>query len=353
MSKIISSRQQIQGSINNYLKLNVKTLIILILILIGIYMLAPHLIGVQEAVKLFKHENKYYLLLAFLSEIVSYVGAATLLGIILSRLGYKIRFFDRFRLSSISAFAIHFFPIGSFGEPAVNFYFLKKYHVTAGSILIMLVLRGIMTYAAFFSLLFIGLVLVPTAPHLPYSPKLVASIVALLLLYGVIYMIFLYRHKPRFLQRWRFYMNFVNSILRIIHIKTLAPNTIDEIFEDIYKGIGLFGQKKRVSIWAFLSGLLYWLGDIACLFFVFLSFGHLLHGGLLLFGYGVSTLAGIISFIPGGLGVTDGALGLVFRGLGAPFNIVLMSVLVYRFLSFWIWIPIGFISYLSMKHENS
>ncbi len=103
---------------------------------------------------------------------------------------------------------------------------------------------------------------------------------------------------------------------------------------------------------AVIAGLVYWLGDIFCLFFVFLSFGYVAHFGGLLLGYSVSSLAGMASFIPGGLGVTEGTLALILTGLGTPSTIALMSILVFRFFSFWIWIPVGLYSFFSLKKEN-
>lgn len=334
-------------------KFNLKSLLILLLFVIGIYLLIPKLVGVQETLKLVFKVNRYYLLLAIVSEVFSYLCAAWALGIILSKLGYKIRFFDRFRLGSIAAFAIHFFPIGSFGEGAVNFYFLRQRGVAAGSILLTLVLRIIVTYSAFLSLFLIGLVLVPTAPHLPFSPKVVSGVLFLVIVWGISYMIYLYKRKEKFRAVWKKYLNFANRFLRILRRKTISDKKIDEIFEDIYEGIGIFGQKKRTSAKAILAGILYWLGDIICFYFVFLSFGYHIHFGVLLFGYGVGTLAGLISFIPGGLGVTEGSLGLVYSGLGVPFAIAFTTILVFRFFSFWIWVPVGLVSYLTLRRESN
>jgi len=333
----------------NQIKINFKALIILALFIIALYFLIPKLIDAEEAAKLVLKINKYYLFLAIASEILSYIGAASLMGVILARLGYRIYFWDRFRLSSIAAFAIHFFPVGSFGEGAVEFYFLKRRRVVGGSILLMFVLRMIISYSAFLGLFLLSLILVPTYPHLPFSPKIVSFGLMILIIWGIFYMIHLYRHKEKFHLVWLKYLNFLNRLLTKLRLKTLSSEKIEELFQDIYKGIGLFGTKKRTSVFALLFALLYWLGDIFCFYFVFLSFGYKIGFGILLFGYGVATLAGLISFIPGGLGVTEGSMALVYNSLGVPLSLALMSILVFRFFSFWIWIPFGLYSFLSLK----
>lgn len=330
---------------------NFFRLFILLLFVIGVYFFIPKLIGIEEALNLITKVNKFYLFLALSSEIASYCGAAWLLGIILSRLGYQISFLDRFRIGSIAAFAIHFFPVASFGEGAVNYYFLKKKGINPGSVLLLLILRIMITYTAFLGLFFIGLILVPTHPHLPFFLKLVSGLIFLSILWGFFYIFYLYKNKEKFKKVWERFFNFANSFSNLLRGKPLKGEKAREIFEDIYQGLGLFGRKKRTSFFALLAGLLYWLGDIICFFFIFLSFGYFIHFGVLVFGYGVATLAGLISFIPGGLGVTEGSLALVYSGLGVPLSLALMSILVFRFFSFWIWIPIGLVSYLTFKRE--
>ena len=345
-------QEQVNGLFNQKIKVNFKSIIIILLIAIGIYFLIPRLIGLQEAAKLMLHINKYYLVLALIFEIISYMGAAWLLGIILSRLKYKISFWDRFRISSIAAFAIHFFPVGTFGQGAVDYYFLRKKNVEAGSILIMFVLRIIMTYIAFLIIFLIGLVLVPTASHLAFSPKLISLVLFALLLGGALYMIYLYRHKERFRVVWRRILRFGDFFASKIRHSKISQEKEAEIFEDIYGGIGLFGHKKRATVFAVIAGLVYWLGDITCFYFVFLSFGYKILWSVLIFGYGVSSLAGLVSFIPGGLGVTEASMGLMYSGLGVPSNLAIMSILVFRFFSFWIWIPFGLYSYISLTRNQ-
>lgn len=334
------------------IKLNLKSLIILVLFAVGIYLLIPKLIDAQQAVKLLLHVNKSYILIAILFEILSYIGAAWLLGIILSRLGYKVRFWDRFRIGSIAAFAIHFFPVGSLGEGAVDFFFLRKKKVEAGSILLMLVLRILITYTAFLLIFLVGLALVPTAPHLPFSPKIISLILLVFIIFGSFYLYYLYKNKEKFRKTWNRFLRFFDSFVSKIRGKEVSSAKESELFDDIYQGIGLFGGKKRFALLAILTGIVYWMGDILCFYFVFLSLGYQIHFGVLIFGYGVASLAGMISFIPGGLGVVEGSLGLIYSGLSVPSALAVAAILVFRFFSFWVWIPFGLYSYISLSKEK-
>lgn len=339
---------------NNFLELkfNLKTLIIVLLLGFGLYFLIPRLIGLPEAIKLILDAKKYYILIAIGFEIISYMGAAWLLGIILSRLGYKISFFNRFKISSIAAFAMHFFPVSSFGEGAVDYYFLRKQKVEAGSILLMLVLRIIITYVAFFTIFLIGLALVPTAPYIKFSPKIISLFLFLVVVTSVSYIVYLYRNKEKFRRSWHKFFRVFKPFISRIKGKEVGEVQEAEIFEDIYQGIGLFGKKKRFMVLSVIAAMIFWLGDITCFYFVFQAFNYNIHWGILIFGYCSATLLGMISFIPGGLGVVETSMGLIYTGLGVPGSLAVIAVLVFRFFSFWVWIPFGLYSYISLSKKK-
>ncbi len=343
---------EIGNSQKNNLKISFKSVFIFIIFAVGVYFLIPKILAEKDVVDMVLKVKKPYLFLALLSELISYIAAATLLGVILSRLGYSIKFIDRFRLGSIAAFAIHFFPVSGLGESAVDFYFLRKRNVSAGSILLMFILRTIITYAAFLLLLVISLILVPTFPDLAVSPRLISLILFIVVFGGIVYLTIIYKNKERFFNLIVRITHIVNKFLRILKKSPVTKDQIKEVYDDVYKGIGLFSHRKRDSLIAISGGLIYWLGDMCCLFFVFLSLGRHIGFPVLIFGYCIATLIGLISLIPGGLGVTEGSMSLMFSGLGLPLSVSVAAVLIFRLFSFWIWIPIGLISYTTLKNDN-
>lgn len=333
--------------------LNPRTIIIILVVFIGMVLLAPRIAGLEEALVLLTKVRKPFILLALLFEFVSYCGAAALLGVILSRLNFKVRFWDRFRIGSIAAFSIHFLPIGTVGEGALDYYFLRRKKVSSGAILLTLVLRVIVTYGAFLLVLLSGLLWVPAAGAGTLAPKVAFLTIFILILAGVIYMILLYRNKEGFKKFWLRFYRATRYLSKKISKKDVSRKRFLGIFEEIYAGMGLFGTKKRFSFLALLFGLVYWLGDIFCFYFVFMSFGYQINFGVLVLGYSIATLAGIISFIPGGFGVTEGSMGLVFASFGIPLAVSVTSIIIFRLFSFWIWIPIGLYSYVSLSRESS
>ena len=143
----------------------------------------------------------------------------------------------------------------------------------------------------------------------------------------------------------------INRFMLLIKRRPITEEKIDEIYDDIARGIHLFAHKKRAFAKAVSMGLIYWLGDLTCLYLVILSFGYKPHFFVIMFAYCISVLLSQLSLIPGGLGVSEGSLSLIFKSVSIPFSLSIASVLVFRFFSFWIWIPIGLISYFTLKRK--
>ena len=84
-----------------------------------------------------------------------------------------------------------------------------------------------------------------------------------------------------------------------------------------------------------------WLLDCGCLALSFLAVGAPVPWKGLLLAYGAGQLAANLPITPGGLGVVEGSLtiALVAYGGAAPSTVV--AVLLYRVLSFWLALPVG------------
>ncbi len=95
-----------------------------------------------------------------------------------------------------------------------------------------------------------------------------------------------------------------------------------------------------------VAALLNWLADIGVLAASIVAVGAVVPWRGLLFAYGVGTAAGSIGVIPGGLGVVEAALALSLMGAGVRHPLALAAVLVYRLISFWMVISVGWLTYL-------
>jgi uncharacterized membrane protein YbhN (UPF0104 family) len=83
--------------------------------------------------------------------------------------------------------------------------------------------------------------------------------------------------------------------------------------------------------------------DALTLYFLFVAAGYAIGLDVLLAGYGLPLLLGRLSFfLPGGVGVIEATMTVLYHGLGAPTTVVVVVILAYRALSFWIPTFLGF-----------
>jgi glycosyltransferase 2 family protein len=104
--------------------------------------------------------------------------------------------------------------------------------------------------------------------------------------------------------------------------------------------------------WLFpLAGAIINVGfDMMAMFFLFIAAGHPITLGTLSAGYGLPLVLGKLAFMfPGGIGVIEGSMVVLFNSLNVPNAVSVVAVMGYRLLSFWLPTIFGFIAaaYLS------
>jgi uncharacterized protein (TIRG00374 family) len=96
--------------------------------------------------------------------------------------------------------------------------------------------------------------------------------------------------------------------------------------------------------------------DMLTLYFLFVAAGENVSPGVLLAGYGLPLLLGKVAFvIPGGVGVVESSMAVLYNVLGVPQATTVVVVLGYRLISFWIPSLAGFpiAAYLQRSHSRS
>jgi len=317
-----------------------------------IYYLATRWVGIDTIADTLNKADLLYLFLALVAELIAYLGTALLIKSIFNAVkNVKLSLSTFYKLATITVVAIHSLPVSVFGEAAFNYYFLRKKKVPTGSILSMLVTRLIFAYTAFFVILGVALISMPALQDVSLSGKIASLVVFVALIVGIIFARNLYLN----FQRFRRVVGKLVDLLDRAKKTFLKRDRIDDdqkesVIKDIHHGLspldspGLFTKQTAIAA-------IYWLADMLTLFLVLYSLGFMVNPIKMIIAYGVATTLGAISFIPGGLGVIEGGLGIMLVNVGVPVDVTVMGVIIYRLISFWLMIPIGFFSALSLNKE--
>jgi uncharacterized protein (TIRG00374 family) len=112
--------------------------------------------------------------------------------------------------------------------------------------------------------------------------------------------------------------------------------TVDRLF-DAFHVLKTRGWKIPVA--AAAMGVVF---DMGAMYWLFVAAGHQLTPGKVLSGYALPLLLGKVAVIPGGIGVVEGTMILLYDGFGVPAATALLVVLGYRVIAFWMPNLLGF-----------
>jgi uncharacterized membrane protein YbhN (UPF0104 family) len=99
--------------------------------------------------------------------------------------------------------------------------------------------------------------------------------------------------------------------------------------------------RRRLLAGAFAAATLSWIADCACLVASIMAVSGRVPWQGLLAVYALIQVSQAIPFTPGGLGVVEGTASLLLIAYGMPAATALAAVLLYRIITFWAPLPIG------------
>jgi uncharacterized protein (TIRG00374 family) len=109
--------------------------------------------------------------------------------------------------------------------------------------------------------------------------------------------------------------------------------------------LGAVSPSRAMWIRAFVMGISNWLADLSCLVLSFFAVGVGVPWRGLLLAYAAGQLASTLPITPGGLGAAEGALTVALVNFGGGTNAMVATVLLYRMMSFWMMLPIGWFAW--------
>jgi uncharacterized protein (TIRG00374 family) len=124
---------------------------------------------------------------------------------------------------------------------------------------------------------------------------------------------------------------------------------ITTVRRTVIKGTSEAVELLRSRNWQILLGSFgYWAFDNAVLWATFNAFGYSPPLSILLMGYLIGQLGGLLP-IPGGIGGIDGGLLGTFIVYGAPAATTAAAVLAYRVILFWLPLLVGAVAFFSIR----
>ena len=316
-----------------------RVVLLFIVALVVEYLVVPELVGARKDLYLLDQVNGGWAAAGVVLEGVSLFCYAVLTKVLLPP-GPKPSLSRLFRIDLSAAAVAHVIPAGSLGTAALGFRLFTNEGISANDTGVMMAAKGLGSTIVLNVLLWLSLVIsIPLAGFRPIYGT-VAIIGTLLLAAVAAVIIGVTRGTER-----------ASRILHMVgdKIPWVSGDRLEAAVRQASKTAQDMARDKQVLAWALVWASLNWLLDAASLWCFIAAFGSTVNPIELFAAYGIANVAGALPLTPGGLGVVDSAAPLLLVGFGVTRSVATLGVLAWRLVNFWLPIPVGALSYVSLK----
>src|SRR5579859_6804424 len=316
-----------------------RVVLLFIVALVVEYLVVPELVGARKDLYLLNQLNAGWAVAGVVVEVVSLFCYAVLTKVLLPP-GPKPSLSRLFRIDLSAAAVAHVIPAGTLGTAALGFRLFTNEGISANDAGVMMAAKGLGSTIVLNVLLWLSLVIsIPLAGFRPIYGT-VAIIGTVLLAAVALVIIGVTRGTER--------------ASRILHwvgdkIPWVSGDRLEAAVRQASKTASDMAKDKHVLAWALVWASLNWLLDAASLWCFIAAFGSTVNPIELFAAYGIANVAGALPLTPGGLGVVDSAAPLLLVGFGVTRSVATLGVLAWRLVNFWLPIPVGAASYVSLK----
>ncbi len=292
--------------------------------------------------------NTWALLLMIPCQLINYHSYTKLYQNIFAILGQKIKY--RFMLRTVSElnFVNNVFPSGGISGFSYFGLHMKKQGINTGQATLVQMMRFALIFISFQILLFVGLIMLAIGGRVSNLTILVAGSLATLLGVMTILVGYIVGSKQRINAFFTFLTRILNRIIQTVrpkHPETINVARVRSIFTDLHENYVLLKSKykevKRPLMYALLANA----AEILTIYVVYGAFGHWVNLGAVIIAYAVANFAGLVSVLPGGVGIYEALMTAVLAASGVPPGVSIPVTVMYRILNMLLQLPVGYYFY--------
>jgi len=303
----------------------------------------------------FRKVNLWVLLLMIPLQVGNYYFQGKLYQGLFRLLGDRFRTRSMVRMALELAFVNTVFPSGGVSGFSYISIRLKDERVSAGKATLVQMMRFILIFIAFQAMLFTGLLALAIGGQASDVAILVAGSLATLLLTGTLLMGYVIGGKQRINAFFTFITRVLNRIIHVVRRKnpeTISIKKAEAAFTELHENFMQLRRNLRTLRWPLLFALLACLTEVATIYIVYVAFGEWVNPGAVIIAYAVANFAGLISILPGGVGVYEALMTGVLTASGVPAAISLPVTVMYRVLNMLIQLAPGYWFYHRALHSE-
>jgi uncharacterized protein (TIRG00374 family) len=313
------------------LVLNVVTLVAMVLL---IFLLRDQ---IKTTFSDLAHVNVWALLLLIPAEIWNYDAQARLYRRLFAIVGNEVSYKFLYRASLELNFVNHVFPSG--GVSGISYFTLrtrKGKEISSGKATLVHIMKIALYFLAFEIVLIFGLICLAVMGHVNRLVILVAGSLSTLLLVGTGLFVYIVGSRTRINSFFTGATKFINRTIHLVRPK--SPETISierahKMFDEFHDSYLVIQRNYQQLKMPFVYALIADLTELSAVYVVYIAFGKFVNVGAVILAYGIANFAGLVSVMPGGVGIYEALMTSVLAVAGVPAALSLPVTVMYRVLN--------------------
>lgn len=301
-----------------------------------------------QTIENFGKVNAWALLLILPVELWNYDAYARMYRYLFTMLDSKTNYKEMFKVSLELTLVNHVFPSGGVSGFSYFGMRMKGLGVSTGKATLVQMLKFIMLFVSFELLLLIGLLFLAIGGQANSVTILVASSLATLLIVGTVGAAFIVSSQKRINNFFTFLTRFLNRVIHIVrpkHPETISIAKVQKTFTELHENYGVIKKNYKQLLKPLMFGLFANVTEILAIYVVYIAFGHWVNPGAVILAYAVANFAGLISVLPGGVGIYEALMTAVLAAAGVPPAVSIPVTVMYRVLNITIQVIPGYYFY--------
>lgn len=300
--------------------------------------------------------NAWALWLMIPLQVANYDAYTRMYRDIFAVLDNTVTYRSMFRVQLELTFVNHVFPSGGVSGFSYFGARMRDFNVPAGRSTLVQFMRFILIFISFQVLLLLGLILLAIGGQANDFVILLSASLVTLLIVGTFGMGFILGSKQRINAFSIYITKVINKFINFFrrnHPETIVVERVRKTFTDMHENYLVLRQKYSSLKRPLYYGLIANLTEVLTLYVVFIAFDQWVNPGAVILAYAVANFAGLISFLPGGVGIFEALMIGVFAASGVPAGLSIPVTVMYRVINMTIQLVPGGIAYYRTLHKPS
>jgi uncharacterized protein (TIRG00374 family) len=324
----------------------VVNLVTLVALLVLVYATRHQLVDTFNSLA---HIRGWALALIIPIEALNYHAQARLYQRLFAIVGNQLDYKHLYRASLELNFVNHVFPSG--GVTGLSYFSLRLRQgkqLTGTKATLVHFMKLALMYLSFELLIIFGVLALTAMGRVNSLVILVAGSLATLGIISTAGFFFIIGSKARINAFFTSTTRLINKLVHLVRPKypeTISIERARSIVDDFHETYQVIKSRVSELKGPFWYALLANVTEVMAVYVVFIAFGHWVNIGAVILAYAIANFAGLVSVMPGGVGIYEALMTTVLAAIGVPAGVSLPVIVTYRVVNTLVQIPPGYYLY--------